>query len=356
MIKDLNSIKVLIVDDSALVREILYTGLNNDPAIEVVGVASDAYQAWKFIRQIKPDVITMDIEMPKLNGIDFIKKLLPIYPIPILMVSSHTKKGTETTLQCLSVGAVDFVTKPSSNISHGLKLMIDELCIKIKAISKAKITTQIFKKVKLENKQNINLIIHKNQSKQVIAIGASTGGTEAIKRVVSQLPVTTPGIVIVQHMPAEFTKMFAKSLNEICLMEVKEAKSGDRIINGRILIAPGGYQMEVEKINNIYRVKCTTKPKLLGHKPSVGILFNSVASSVKENAIGIILTGMGKDGAEGLLQMKNNGAYTIAQDEETSVVYGMPAVAKEIGACRQILPLDDIQNGIIYYLKRESND
>lgn len=347
MIHHSSVVKVLIVDDSALVREVLTYGLNKDPFIEVIGVAKDALSAWKFIKENNPDVITLDIEMPGIDGIDFLRKLLPVKPIPVLMVSSQTLKGARKTLEALSLGAVDFITKPKSDISNGLRLLLDDLISKIKIAVNAKI--------KVPAHQNDNHILLPNQklpftrpvSEKIIAIGASTGGTEAIKEIISKLPANNPGMIIVQHMPAGFTKMFAENLNEMSQMEVKEAKNGDRILKGRVLIAPGGYQLDVVYMHDAFRVRCYKGERVCGHHPSIEVLFNSIAKTVGKKAIGVLLTGMGKDGAYGLLKMKKAGAFTIAQDEDTSIIYGMPKVAREIGACSEILSLNEIAHKLV---------
>lgn len=334
--------RVLIVDDSFLFRETMLKGLSQDANIEVVGTASDAYMARDEILSLKPDVMTLDVEMPRMDGVEFVKKLMPQYPLPIVMVSSATEKVFEA----LNAGAVDFVAKPSD--STNMSSFLNELIIKVKIASTAKVGHM---------KHALGAIAAGADNKssglgdRLIAIGASTGGTEAILEVIKDLPDTLPGIVIVQHMPPVFTKMYADRLNNICNMEVREAKDGDEVKPGLALIAPGGFQMQVLKRPGGYKVKCFEAEKVNGHAPSVDVLFNSVADVAKGMALGVILTGMGSDGAKGLLKMRKNGAFTIGQDEKSAVVYGMPMVAYDIGAVEKQTSLDLISNEIIRYFK-----
>lgn len=341
-------IKVLIIDDSALVRDILTKGLSDDPGFEVVGAAPDVYVGRDMIVEHRPDVLTLDIEMPRMDGIEFLRKLMPQYPLPVVVVSSLTQKGKYITLQALESGAVDFVPKPTTDIARGLKEMLLELKTKIKIASTANVSHWKNKKYDaIINKEDNKSKALAESTDKVIAIGASTGGTEAIKKVITQLPSTMPGIVIVQHMPAGFTKTFADRLNELSLMQVKEAENGDRIINGRVLIAPGDYHMKVIRSGGRYQVLIENGEKINGHRPSVDVMMLSVAEQVGANSYGIILTGMGHDGAQGLKAMKNAGAKTIAQDEFTSVVYGMPKVAFDIGAVDTQLPIEKISSTLI---------
>ncbi|MFA7354934.1 MAG: chemotaxis response regulator protein-glutamate methylesterase [Sulfurimonadaceae bacterium] len=336
------AIRVLIVDDSATARAVLNDILSSDTSIEVVGTASDAYIARDKIVELKPDVICLDVEMPRMDGITFLKKLMHYMPLPVVMVSSLTQSGAKTTLEALEAGAVDFVAKPHSHIYDGKDEMRDELISKVKAAAKAK----VFKK-ELNNQMQANTTSLAQTTNKIVAIGASTGGTEALKDVLMALPRNAPGTIIVQHMPANFTPLFAQRLNILCSMEIREAKNGDSITNGVALIAPGDYHMVVRRSGARYYVEIGNGEKVSGHRPSVDVLFNSVAKIAGANAIGVILTGMGSDGAKGLLAMKNAGAKTIGQDEASCVVYGMPKVAYEIGAVEKQLPLERVADSII---------
>ncbi|HEY8462785.1 MAG TPA: chemotaxis response regulator protein-glutamate methylesterase [Bacillota bacterium] len=334
-------IKVLIVDDSLLFRETLARGIAKDPAINVVGTAADPYQASELIVKLEPDVMTLDVEMPRMNGIDFLRKLMPQHPLPVVMVS-----GVDSSVfDALNAGAVDFVNKPDFKNRNGLELLFNELIVKIKIASTAKLGHWKTSTGPSKMMPKVN----SGSPVQVIAIGASTGGTEATERVLREFPPNMPGTVVVQHMPALFTRMYAERLNNICLMEVKEAENGDRVYPGRILIAPGDYQMRLKKAGSEFMVECFKGEKVNGHCPSVDVLFNSVAQQAGRSAVGVILTGMGADGAQGLLAMRRQGARTIGQDEASSVVYGMPKVAYEMGAVEQQAPPDSIA-GLIYNL------
>ncbi|MBU4440300.1 MAG: chemotaxis response regulator protein-glutamate methylesterase [Acetobacterium sp.] len=337
-------IKVLIVDDSLVFRESLSREISKDPDIEVVGTATDPYMARDLIIKLKPDVLTLDVEMPKMNGIEFLKKLMPQYPLPVIVVSSVS----QNVLDALDAGAVEFVTKPNVTRPGGMASFVNELIIKIKIASTAKVGN--LKRDYTPSKPIANQGI--DTMSTVIAIGASTGGTDAIHAVISALPRDMPPIIIVQHMPPVFTKLYAERLNNTCELEVKEAEDGDVLKPGRVLIAPGNYQMRLAKRGTGYIVKCTQEEKVSGHCPSVDVLFDSVADVAGKKSIGVILTGMGRDGANGLLKMKKTGAYTIGQDEKTSIVYGMPMVAYNIGGVEKQLPLDRIADEIIRYLSK----
>jgi len=329
---------VLIVDDSLLFREMLAREITRDPGIEVVGTASDPFEAKDKIIALRPQVLTLDIEMPRMNGIAFLRQLMPQYPIPVVMVSSVS----ERVFDALNAGAVDFVTKPDLKNAAGTSSLIHELIVKIKIASTAKVGFW-----KHENSKNIvgTAKIEASNDK-IIAIGASTGGTEAIAQIMGMLPKEMPGIVIVQHMPPVFTKMYAERLNHSCLLEVIEARDGDKVYPGRVLIAPGDYHMRIKKKGSVYSVECLKGDKVNGHCPSVEVLFESVADQCGKNAIGVILTGMGYDGAKGLLKMRQRGARTLGQNEASSVVYGMPKVAYDLGAVEKQLSLQNIANGI----------
>ena len=337
-------IKVLIVDDSLVFRESLSREISKDPDIEVVGTATDPYMARDLIIKLKPDVLTLDVEMPKMNGIEFLKKLMPQYPLPVIVVSSVS----QNVLDALDAGAVEFVTKPNVTRPGGMASFVNELIIKIKIASTAKVGNRKsdYTPSRPVTNQGIDTM------SKIIAIGASTGGTDAIHTVISGLPRDMPPIVIVQHMPPVFTKLYAERLNNTCELEVKEAEDGDALKPGRVLIAPGNFQMRLAKRGTGYIVKCTQEEKVSGHCPSVDVLFDSVADVAGKQSIGVILTGMGRDGANGLLKMKKTGAYTIGQDEKSSVVYGMPMVAFNIGAVEKQLPLDRIADEIIRFLSK----
>lgn len=343
-------IKVLIVDDSALVRNILTTGLSKDPSLDVVGSAADPYAARDMILKLRPDVMTLDVEMPKMDGVEFLRKLMPQFPIPVVMVSSLTQKGKQVTFDALEAGAVDFVSKPTSNVADGLNLLISQLIIKIKMASRANVSHW---KNKVPTKPSaIAPTVLAETTLKVIAIGASTGGTEAIKVVVDALPATAPGVVIVQHMPVGFTKIYADRLNLSSQMEVIEGKTGDKVIPGRVIIAPGGDQhMRIKRIGGEYQVICSPGDKIDGHRPSVSALFHSVAEQVGSNAVGVILTGMGRDGADGMFAMKEKGAFNIAQDEKSCVIFGMPKEAIAKGGTDETLPLEKIAARVMAHFK-----
>jgi two-component system chemotaxis response regulator CheB len=344
-------IRVLIVDDSALVRNILSQGLSLDPSIEVVGTASDPYIARDRILELEPDVLTLDVEMPRMDGVAFLRKLMPQYPLPVVMVSSLTQRGKQITMEALDAGAVDFVAKPTSNVAAGLHSMLMELRTKVKIASCANVSHWKGKRVEQAPSGTAGKSTALAESTdKVIAIGASTGGTEAIRRVLEGFPATTPGTVIVQHMPGGFTKMFADRLNQLCPMQVKEAAHGDRVRSGLVLIAPGGVQFEVVRSGGFYLVRLGDPEKVSGHCPSVDVMMHSVARHVGANAIGAMLTGMGSDGAEGMLAMHQSGARCIAQDEASSVVFGMPRVAYEKGGAQSLVPLDDIAPSLLKLL------
>jgi two-component system chemotaxis response regulator CheB len=335
-------IRVLVVDDSPLFREAMVRGISADPAIEVVGTASDSYSARDKIIDLEPDVLTLDVVMPKMSGIEFLKKLMPQYPLPVVVVSSVSS----SVFDALEAGAVDFVTKPGAS-PEAFKAFISELTIKIKIATTAKVG----QRKKEYSGASIFSVSGGEMRSSIIAIGASTGGTDAIFQVIKDLPRETPGIVVVQHMPPKFTAMYAERLNNTCRMEVKEAENGDEVTRGRVLIAPGDFHMELKRDRNRHYVKCFKGEKVNGHCPSVDVLFNSVAENAPRNSIGIILTGMGKDGAKGLLNMRKKGHFTIGQDEKTCVVYGMPMVAYNIGAVALQAPLDKIGGILIEHLR-----
>ncbi|MBQ8626608.1 MAG: chemotaxis response regulator protein-glutamate methylesterase [Agathobacter sp.] len=331
----MRQIRVLVVEDSLFFRELMVKTLNKDPALEVVASARDAFEARDAIIKYRPDVMTLDIEMPRMSGIEFLRKLMPQYPMPVVMVSSLSDK----VFDALNAGAVDFVAKPAYSDRKMLEeFILKELPVKIKIASTAKIGN-IKKNVPPTLSENVTV----DNKELVVAIGASTGGTEAIATILKDFGTDIPGVVVVQHMPAGFTEMYANRLNDQCRVMVREAKDGDKVMPGQVLLAPGGEsQMRLVKVNGNYQVEIKPGPRVSGHCPSVDVLFESVAQSAKDRALGIILTGMGGDGAKGLLAMRKAGARTIGQDESSCVVYGMPRVAYELGAVECQEKLTDI--------------
>ena len=328
-------IRVLIVEDSIVFRELLVQNLGKDPAIQVVATARDPFEARDAILAHKPDVMTLDIELPRMNGIEFLRKLMPQYPLPVVVISSLSDK----VFDAMNAGAVEFVAKPAVSSRAQLEDFIrNELLVKIKIASTAKIGN--IKKAVMGQEHQLSVSGKKDL---IVAIGASTGGTEAIFDVVKDFGTDIPGVVVVQHMPPGFTEMYAKRLNDQCRIRVKEAVTGDRVMPGSMLIAPGGdMHMQLVKVSGVYHVECKKGPKVNGHCPSVDVLFDSVARTAGPDAVGIILTGMGGDGAKGLLAMRKAGARTIGQDESTCVVYGMPKVAYDLGAVEHQEKLSDI--------------
>lgn len=338
-------IRVLVVDDSIVFREVLSRGISSDPNIEVVACANDPFDARDKIIEFEPDVMTCDVEMPKMNGIEFIRRLMPQYPLPVVVVSTVS----EAVFDAMNAGAVDFVTKPDVQSVKSVEAFINELIIKIKIASTANASHW-----KADNTFQQKVIGGSNAdtSSKIIAIGASTGGTEAIYNVLKCLPKrSVPGIVIVQHIPPIFSRMFADRLNNSTQLQVKEAQTGDYVEKGRVLIASGDEHMRIKKAGDKYKVECFKGDKVNGHCPSVDVLFESVAKEAGSSAIGVILTGMGYDGAKGLLSMRRKGARTIGQDEKSSVVYGMPKVAYDIGAVERQVSLDNIPQMIFSMLR-----
>ena len=347
-------IRVLIVDDSALVRNILQSALSQAPHIDVVATAPDPFIARDLIVQKKPDVITLDVEMPRMDGIEFLTRIMKHMPTPVIIVSSLSKRGSQITLDALDYGAVDFVTKPDANVDRALKSMMMELVQKV--THAARVDVSAWKNHTVNKTRRSAPALPKALSvttDKVIAIGASTGGTVALKNLLYEMPVNSPGIVVVQHMPVSFTQLFAERLNKGTGLHIQEAKHGDKVSQGKVLIAPGGTKhMSIRRVGGFYQIDLIEAPKVNGHCPSVDVLFNSVAEYCGKNAIGCILTGMGNDGAKGLLKMKNAGAQTVGQDEKSSVVYGMPKAAFEIGAVDQQLPLKDIPAKLVKLLAK----
>ncbi|MGD8592565.1 MAG: chemotaxis response regulator protein-glutamate methylesterase [Gammaproteobacteria bacterium] len=348
-------IKVLIIDDSALVRQLLTEILNSAAGVEVVGVAHDPYMAREKIKQLNPDVLTLDVEMPKMDGITFLSNLMRLRPMPVVMVSSLTEKGADVTLQALELGAVDFVSKPKTDLAHSLSDYADEIVEKVRIAAKAKVRG-IERRVaeRVVGRQTADAILSKGHitrrfktTDKIIAIGASTGGTEAIKEVLMELPADTPGIVITQHIPEAFSKPFANRLNGVSAMTVFQAQDGQQIVPGHVYIAPGNQHLLVARDGARYICRLNDGPPVNRHKPSVDVLFRSVAQNVGPNAVSVILTGMGDDGAKGMQEMKEEGAPTIAQDETSSVVWGMPGEAVRLGCVDKVMPLRKIAGEIL---------
>jgi two-component system, chemotaxis family, protein-glutamate methylesterase/glutaminase len=346
------NVKVLVVDDSAIVRKILSQELGRRPGIEIVGTAPDPYVARDKIVALEPDVLTLDVEMPRMDGITFLRKLMIYRPMPVIVLSSLTPQGGKTAMEALEAGAVDVMCKPGGSYSVGD--MCDALVEKIKAASRSRISQCRVSPGSDANSQSAirglrapDRLSMTETTNKIFAIGASTGGVQALTRVLSSLPANTPGTVIVQHMPAHFTTSFAERLNTECAMTVKEADDGDHVVPGRVLIAPGGLHMLLQRSGANYFVTLKDGPLVCRQRPSVEVLFNSVAKFAGANAIGAILTGMGDDGATGLLNMRLAGAHTIAQDEQSCVVFGMPKEAIARGAAERIVPLDRVAETLI---------
>lgn len=341
------AIKVLIIDDSAMIRKVFEQELSKDPEIEVVGTAPDPIVGRDKIVYLKPDVITLDIEMPRMDGLTFLGKLMQHYPIPVVVVSSLAKKGGDVALKAMELGAVEVLSKPGSAYSVGD--MSEQLIEKVKAASKVKVYKRTEQPQVLTKEQTSSMVASMavKTTNKIIAIGASTGGTEALREVISRLPANAPPVVVVQHMPQNFTKAFADRLNSICQVQVKEAVDGEYLATGKVLIAPGNQHMEIRRSGINYYVTLFDGPMMFHQRPAVEILFNSVAKYAGQNAVGAILTGMGKDGAQGLLNMRQAGANTVAQDEKTSIVFGMPKEAIDIGAAQVVKPLPSIAQTLL---------
>ncbi len=347
----MRKVRVLVVDDSAVVRSVFKQQLSRKEDIEVVGTAPDPYVARDRIVDLKPDVITLDVEMPRMDGITFLRKLMKYYPLPVIIVSSLTKAGGDLAMEAMDVGAVDVICKPGEAYSVGD--MSVQLAEKIRAAARVDMN-RLTQRSAAETSSPVRVYEKKlaltKTTNKIIAIGASTGGTEAIKNVLVDFPSTIPGIVIVQHMPPNFTTSFAKRLDGLCKIRVKEAEDGDSITPGWALLAPGNYHMVMRRSGASYYVNIKSGPLVCHQRPAVDVLFNSVAAFGGANAIGVILTGMGKDGARGMAKMKEAGAKTIAQDEDTCVVFGMPKEAIALGVVDKVEPLHNINNTIIKML------
>jgi len=355
-------VKVLVVDDSATVRQTLAGILDDDPEIEVVGVAGDPFIAARRLSETVPDVITLDVEMPRMDGITFLKKLMAQHPIPVIVCSSLVDAGSQTFQQAMEAGAVDVMLKPNLGVAEHFQESRIRICDAVKAAAKARLKGRAGRlqhhtySIHPEKKLTADVMLPPPTGRAmarttdcVICMGASTGGTETLREILQVLPVATPGIVIVQHMPERFTTSFAERLNTLCAMEVKEAADGDAVLRGRILIAPGNMHTMLERDGARYHVRVKEGPLVSRHRPSVDVLFRSAAHSAGPNALGIIMTGMGDDGARGLREMLDAGARTLAQDEASCVVFGMPKEAIKLGAAQQVIGLDSIPEQIVRY-------
>ncbi|MGE5351365.1 MAG: protein-glutamate methylesterase/protein-glutamine glutaminase [Acidobacteriota bacterium] len=344
----MKKVKVLIVDDSALVRQTLSEILSSDDSLEVIGTASDPYAAARKMRDEMPEVITLDIEMPGMDGLTFLQKIMTQHPIPVVICSSLTGDGSLTALKAIELGAVEIITKPKLGTKQFFEEAKIRICDAVKAASRASLK-KVVRPISVEPKHTADVILEKSASRamiktteKVIVVGASTGGTEALRVFLEELPLYSPGIVIVQHMPEGFTRAFAKRLDSICKITVKEAENGDAVLRGHALIAPGNHHLLLKRSGAKYYVEIKEGPMVCRHRPSVDVLFRSAARYAGSNAVGILMTGMGDDGAKGLLEMRQAGAYTIAQDEKTSVVFGMPHEAIKLDAAQAVLPLEQI--------------
>ncbi|MEA2102121.1 MAG: chemotaxis response regulator protein-glutamate methylesterase [Thermodesulfobacteriota bacterium] len=358
----MKKIRVFIIDDSALVRKILKEIMDKDPLIEVIGTAPDPIIAIRKIRALLPDVLTLDIEMPKMDGLTFLAKLMKAHPMPVVMFSSLTRQGADATMKALALGAIDFIAKPKISLTEAMDELENQVITKVKAASTARVKKATAPTLSVPEKYTTDIIIQPEKRRltqkgeKIVTIGASTGGTVALEQILNRLPEDSPPILIVQHMPPVFTKSFADRVNTLSRMHVREAKDKDRVERGTALIAPGGRHMLINRDSNGYHVDIKDGPPVNRHKPSVDVLFRSAANTLGPNAKGIILTGMGDDGARGLREMRQQGALTAAQDEESSVVFGMPKVAISMNGADQVLPLDDIPKLIITKLSQDKKN
>jgi two-component system, chemotaxis family, protein-glutamate methylesterase/glutaminase len=340
-------IRVLIIDDSALVRSLLTQIVNREADLEAIGAAPDPLVAREMIRALNPDVLTLDIEMPKMDGLDFLERLMRLRPMPVVMVSTLTERGADVTFKALELGAIDFVSKPRLGIAAGMQELASDICEKIRVASKARLNRHVLAASRAANGHGaplkpVSVQYSRISTEKLIAIGASTGGTEAIREVVSRLSADSPAVLITQHMPPGFTRSFAARLNGLCRMTVSEAQDGERVLPGHVYIAPGDRHMKLARSGANYLIALDDGEPVNRHRPSVEVLFQSVATIAGPNALGVMLTGMGRDGAAAMLEMKQAGAFNIAQDEASCVVFGMPKEAIVIGAVEEVLPLTSI--------------
>jgi len=349
-------IKVLIVDDSALIRGVMTEIINSQPDMEVVGAAPDPLVARDLIKQTNPDVLTLDVEMPKMDGLDFLDRLMRLRPMPVVMVSSLTERGSDITMRALELGAVDFVTKPKMSIQSGMLEYTELIADKIRIAARAKIKARV--PPGTQGQGGTALASVRNpfiSSEKLIIVGASTGGTEAIKDFLVQLPSDCPGILITQHMPEGFTRSFANRLDKLCKISVKEAEGGERVLPGHAYLAPGHSHLTLVRSGANYMTKIDQGEPVNRHRPSVDVLFRSAAVNAGKNAVGVILTGMGKDGAAGMLEMKNAGAYNLAQDEASCVVFGMPKEAIAMGGTHEVAPLHELPGRVMAFFATQGN-
>jgi two-component system, chemotaxis family, protein-glutamate methylesterase/glutaminase len=352
----MSKIRAVVVDDSALVRSLLTEIINRQPDMQCVGAAADPYAAREMIRNLDPDVITLDVEMPRMDGIDFLSKLMRLRPMPVVMVSTLTERGADVTLRALELGAVDFVAKPKIGIADGLQQLAQEITEKIRVAAKAQVrklqvTAPAATPASADSRPAPLQNLGRLSTEKIIFIGASTGGTEATRELLTALPADAPAVVITQHMPAGFTKSYAARLNGLCRIAVKEAQDGERVLPGHAYIAPGGHHLSVERSGANYIARVQVGEPVNRHMPSVEVLFKSAARVVGPNAIGVMLTGMGADGAKAMREMHDAGAYCVAQDEASCVVFGMPREAIAAGAVQEVLPLSQIASHLIDRLR-----
>jgi len=354
-----HKIKVLVIDDSALIRSVMKEIINREIDMECVGAAPDPLVAREMIKELNPDVLTLDVEMPKMDGLDFLERLMRLRPMPVLMVSTLTERGSDITFRALELGAVDFVSKPKLDIARGMEEYAIEITDKIRATAQARVRKTVAEPV-VHEKYSADAILPSvagrfSSTEKLIIIGASTGGTEAIKEILMKLPADAPGVLVAQHMPEHFTKSFADRLNTLCKISVKEAENNERILPGHAYIAPGHSHLLLKRSGANYMTKLDQGELVNRHRPSVDVLFRSAANVAGANALGIILTGMGKDGVQGLLEMKQAGSYTIAQDEASCVVFGMPKEAIAVGGVCEVLPLQNISRRALEHLALHSS-
>lgn len=344
----MRQIKVLVIDDSALIRRLMTEIINAQPDMTVVGAAADPYAARELIKASDPDVLTLDVEMPRMDGLDFLEKLMRLRPMPVVMVSTLTERGSDITMRALELGAVDFIAKPKLEIAKGMTEAAEALLERIRMAAKARVQRR--ERTARAVEAPAAVANRRVSTEKLIIVGASTGGTEALREFLTQLPPDAPGVLITQHMPAGFTAAFARRLNGLCRITVKEAEHNERVLPGHAYIAPGSHHLLVQRSGANYVTALSDAPPVNRHKPSVDVLFRSAAQAAGPNAVGVMMTGMGRDGAQAMLEMKLAGAYNIAQNEATCVVYGMPREAVQVGAVHDIAPLNEIAARVFAHL------